>query len=357
MSRILMSVASAVLAAAAVAQTPKELLELTRGEFDGLAATATIRFDGRDWSKSELVKELDRRAKAPGAIPRGKEVTIGAARARGGGALRATRSKGTSTFGPETISALKAWRPTDPPFIASPSGWGIETWWGEYCGDGNRYLASGTGFDGNLSAKLFGRFPGGSVSLGVVKVPPPPSVNLPGQAQSDPNLDYLELTMPCGISGVVEHRARLRIYANGVGSSDDVPIDFVPARLPAKAAPSWITQSIAATADANVKMTPGHGDAPAWFKDSFGAKHTDQNMAYGVDTFKVVVPGSCTLVGADLRWDTVNGQEAPGTWVIEKRRSLSGNTLEIELMWGTIGSGLVYGIAPKVTTIAGFPCA
>lgn len=356
MSKILVTVAWALLAAAAAAQTPKELLEMTRGEFDGLAATATVRFEGRDWSKSDLVKELDRRAKGPGAIPRGKDVNITPTkRSEVGGALKATRSKGTSTFGPETISALKAWRSTDPPFIAYPSSWGIATWWGDYCGDGNRYVAAGAGFDGSLSAKLFGLFPGGSVSLGVVKVPPPPSVNLHGAPPGDPNLDYLELTLPCGISGVGEHRASLRIYANGV-SSDDVPIDFVPARAQAKAAPSWVTQSIAATADSNVKLTPGHGDAPAWCKDSFGAKHWDQQMAYGVDTFKVVVPGSCTLVGADLRWDTVNGQESPGTWVIEKRHSLSGNTLEIELMWGTFGSGLVYGIEPRVTTIAGFPC-
>jgi hypothetical protein len=85
--------------------------------------------------------------------------------------------------------------------------------------------------------------------------------------------------------------------------------------------------------------------------------HSDQQMAVGVDTFKLVVPGSCTLMGADLRWDTLGGQQSPGGWVIEKRRSLSGNTLEIELMWQTWGQGLVYGVKPTIKGIAGVPCA
>jgi hypothetical protein len=357
MSKIPMTVACALLAAAAAAQTPKELLDMTRGEFDGLPGSAAVRFEGRDWSKSELVKELDRRAKAPGAIPRGKQVSIGgSARSLAGGALKETRSTASPTLASETLDALKAWRPTDPPYIALP-GWGGATLWADSCGESHRFSAAGVGFDGRLSAKLFGEFPGGSVSLGVARVPPPPATGLPGANQPDPNLDYLGLTLPCGITGIGEHQARLRIYANGVGSSNEVRINFVPARVPVDAAPSWITQSIATTADSNVKLAPGHGGVPPWFGDSYGAMHSDQQMAVGVDTFKLVVPGSCTLMGADLRWDTLGGQQSPGGWVIEKRRSLSGNTLEIELMWQTWGQGLVYGVKPTIKGIAGVPCA
>lgn len=352
MSKVLMSVACALLAAAATAQTPKELLEMTRGEFDGLAATATVRFDGRDWSKSELVKELDRRAKGPGAIPRGKEVTIGAARARGASATQATQSRGSSRLRPETLQALKTAKPTDgPQILEAPQSLS------PCAGQGyppSQIMGCNLIYSPGTKLTLLGQFPGGGIDLELVSPQAFPNLDIPGLEPSPPG-SILHFRVPCTISGVKDHTAKLQAIVLGE-SSNQVPVQFKASRVYSSASPSWVSQSIAATADSNVKLTPGHGDAPAWCKDSFGAKHSDQNMAYGVDTLKVVVPGSCTLVGADLRWDTVNGQEVPGTWVIEKRRSLSGNTLEIELMWGPIGSGLVYGIEPRVTAIAGFPC-
>lgn len=348
-----------VLAVTAAAQTPPEAAKITRADFDRLPGAAMVTFEGRSWSKGELVAEIDkRRRKAP---PSGFDLgSVEASRIRVEKEWR-QRVEGESTGNKARIRRPSGGLPdvtkaTGPritevkPETLVPDCTGS---WGTRTG-----VIRGSGFGESGTAQLLGKFKGGSLEL---KRADPAQIGSASTWGVPPSGDPAEAAassfyfeIPCGITGVPDHDARAQVVVGGK-ASNEFPLRFVARREVVKVQPAWIQQSISGSAESSVVLRPkDFTKTNGW--ELYGAKHTGGSLASGTDIFKVVAPSPCTPVQAEVHWGPLGGQASALGFVWEKSRKLQGNTLELELGWVLLGDGVFYGVQVSAMAPAGLAC-
>lgn len=353
-------VASILVAAASAAQTPREIVQMTRGDFDALPAAAQVRFEGKTWSKADLAAELQKRRTGKGAIPQGppKEAFESFRnRVASEPAAESLRKPKKVRTEPSTRAALKAWAPGSAPRLVAIS---TEALW-PMCGAPSpqgEVILTGVGLDRVAKARLLGQFPGGALDV-TLSIPASPPM-------ADALEDFLDLPpaevpntrrairVPC-VSKVRDYDARLQVESADK-KTDELPIRFV-ARREAIALPAdWVSQSVAKTADGSVRLGPQNfTSSMGW--NVYGARHEDSHIAAGFDTIRISAPGDCSFRGVKIHWDTSSGQKGQGSFVFEKSRTTSGKTVEIELGWVVWGDGIWYGVTAEALRPAGLPCS
>lgn len=360
MPKRVLGLTSLLAAAVVLAQSPQDMLKLSRGDFDRLPATAPVSFEGRTWTKSELQANLDaRRRKAlpsgfdlesfETSAPRIEKQWLEQLKAEAGrGKWRSIRNRGA-------VGNLK---PADGPTITEVTPEPLVVDCGGSFGPSHGVI-QGTGFNEWATASLIGQFKGGPVQLkrgeskqlsGWGAQSQPPS----GDPQEAAKTRYL-YELPCNVQGVPDHDARIQVAAAGK-LSNEFPVRFVAKRKATKVSPSWIQQTISSTADSSVLMRPkDFKQANGW--ELYGARHISNGLAAGTDTFKVVAPSPCSLVFAKAYWMPGSGPNSSAGFVYEKSRKLTANILELEFGWVVFGDSITYGVRVEAVVPAGLSCS
>lgn len=358
MPKRVLGLTSLLAAAVVLAQSPQDMLKLSRGDFDRLPATAPVSFEGRTWTKSELGAHIEGLRRK--ALPSGFELEsfersapriekqwrdkLGAEPARG--STRLARNPGTpGGLKPAAGPAITKVAP-DPlvPDCTSSHGSSFGA-------------IQGSGFSEWATAALIGQFKGGPVQL---KRAEPKQLGGWGAQFQPPSGDPQELAktsylfdLPC-VVGVPDHDAKVRVLVDGK-PSNELPVRFVADRKATQVSPSWIQQTINSNGASSVLMRPkDFKQANGW--ELYGARHSASGLAAGTDTFKVVPPSPCSLVFAKAYWKPGSGSTSAAI-VYEKSRKLTANHLELELGWFVFGDSVEYGVRVEAVVPAGLSCS